>query len=486
MSFLWGQRRDKDEEDSSCSDEGFIDTSAQDDDAFVQTSSLTVIQSNNHTPQTALLDSLPTMTWEQAYRLACLKNNSLKATRWQIESQFPVGQEIPDPETTLLVWKDSTIIEQLVTLLRPSLDQQLIDSASSSSSSSWRSTLWGLWTFGRTNRNEDEEESEDEEPSETLHTDLQEEWIHPAMARSLLEHLASILKTQSHDIVPLSSVLKKKKKQQDATDAPTLLSNLPIEEVKVLCQVLERTGVAVSVHTTPSNECVLVTGSDDISTRLVDYDLQQTARRLEQEYTVLEEQAKKYRAAALAAKQRNMNPLPSMKLYKLCESQMAHKQNHLLQITTIQMTLRQAVHNRSVVQVMGSARTVLRDIHKELEHVHDVMDDVKEAMQDQEEINAAWLQSTVTIETDEEDELLAELQNLTLDEVSGDHPNDKKENNITSIEQDTTEQHLDNTTGAIIAVIDDKRIVDNLTPDSEVKDDKNGVELSPIPIPLLM
>ncbi|GAX22208.1 hypothetical protein FisN_19Lh272 [Fistulifera solaris] len=424
------------------------------------------------------------MTWEQAHRLACLKHNSLKATRWQIESQFPVGQEIPDPEDLLIEWKDDTIIEQLVTLLRPFQDRQLIEESAASSSLSWWSVIQGLWTFGRHRHEEsedkEEEEEEEEPPETTVNSDPHEQWIHPALARSLLEHLISILKSQSHDIVPLSSIWKK---QPDATDEHTLLRHLPLDEVKVLCHVLERTGVPVSVHTTPSNECVLVTRSQDVSTRVVEYDLQQTVQRLEQEYAALEEQAKKYRAAALVAKRRQVNPLPSMKLYKLCESQMAHKQHQLLQITTIQMTLRQAVHNRSIVQVMGSARTVLRDIHKELADVHDVMDDWKEVIQDQDEINAAlMLQSTVTIETDEEDELLRELQKLTLDEVNEDHPNDKKENVVATFGSSASEKFsLPKTTeDALAVIIDDKRIVDDLIPDSAVHDDKHSVELSPV------
>jgi hypothetical protein len=478
MSFLWGQRRDKDD-DSSCSDDEISNTQ-EDDDAFVQTSSssLPVIQSNNPstTPSTRTSNPLSPMTWVQAHRLACMKYNSLKVTQWQIESQFPVGQEIPVPDDLLIEWKDATIIEQLVTLLRPSPEL----TASASPSSWWSVMIRGLWTFVRRNNEEEGSEDEEEEPPETRPTDSHEEWIHPALARSLLENLASILKSQSHDIVPLSSLGKEQ--SEATTEEQTLLRHLPIDEVKVLCQVLERTKVPVSVQTTPSNECVLVSGSSkDVATRLVEYDLQRTAQRLEQESTALEEQAKKYRAAALAAKRCNRNPLPSMKLYKLCESQLAHKQQHLLQITTLQMTLRQAVHNRSMVQAMGSARTVLRDINEELEDVHDVMDDLKEALQDQEETNAALLQSTM--EADEEDELLRELQRLTLDdEINGDPPNDKKDIVVASLKPVNEKYFVQKTTDDAIAVVDDRRIVDNLISESEVNDDKNGVELSPVPI----
>lgn len=482
MSFLWGKIRDNDDNPSCSSDEDDegmnndrMSGDHQADDAlFHAPSSLVVVASNHSVSPNTIPVALPpqqhshTMTWEEAHRLACLQNGSLKATRLQIESQFPIGQEIPVPEDDsllLMVWNEHSIVEQLVTLMKQPdrLKQQRQPSESSSSASSF---LWnairGIWAFTQVNRSknaddEDEESDTYEEQEDTTTMDLQLGLVHPTLARSVLGYLTSIINMNPNEIVPFSSpsLWNKWVMQQEKAADQLALSSFPVDELKVLFQVLERSGVPVSVQTTRSNELVLVTGmlsddKNDVSTRLVEYDLQQTALRLEQEHLALEEQSKKHRKAALAAKQRKGNPIPSMKLYKLCEAQMAHKQNHLLQIETVRMALRQAVNNRSVVQAMGSARTMLRDIHKELENVHDVMDDLKEVMQDHEEVNAA-LQSSVLVETDDEDELLQELQNLCLDAEDGDEPNGIENTNV-SVAPDTTIESTNAATNEIEAV----------------------------------
>ena len=499
MSFLWGKMRDKDEQScSSSSDEERIndDTNTQDDDALRSPSSslahrpaVAVVLSNNPPPTGMILSSQPsrnTMTWEHAHRLACLQNGSLKATRSHIESQFPVGEEIPE-EDSLLVWNEASIVDQLVTLLKPNLAQQG-QSVESSLSFLWNALL-GIWAFARTNRNDDDEDSDnEEEQEEVMNGDLQLALVHPTMARSVLDYLTSILKAHPDEIIPLSPPAPFKKwimQQEKSADHQLWLSSLSLDELKVLLQVLQRTGAPLSVHTTPSsNELVLVTGtsSEAMSTRLVEYDLQQTAVRLEREHSALEEQSKRYRTAALAAKQRKGNPIPSMKLYKLCEAQMAHKQNHLLQIETVRMALRQAVNNRSVVQAMGSARTMLHDIHKELENVHDVMDDLKEAMQDHEEVSAA-LQSASVVGMEDEDELLQELQNLCLDDENGDGSNSKESTEIPSRSDTKIES-----TNAVQDDIENMDEGDVLTSSPvAVKDDiesmNEGVLLSASPVP---
>lgn len=446
MSFLWGKIRGNDGDQScsssSSSDEG-IDTSAQDDALKAPSSSLIVAVSSQPQETDHTACQQPQMTWEQAHRLACMQNGSLKVTRFQIESQFPIGQEIPQQDS-LLLWYKESIVDQLAALIKPNYNHVPENMSESSSSSFLWKTLRGIWTLARTNQNDDEEEEESEEEEEQQETPkldhLQLGIVHLTMARSLLGYLTSIIKTNLDEIVPLSpaSVWNKWVMQQEKAADQVLLSSLSVDELQILFQALERTGVPVSVHTTPSNEFVVMTGtSEDMPSRLVEYDLNQTALRLEQEHLALEEQSKKYRKAALAAKQRNGNPIPSMKLYKLCEAQLAHKQNHLLQIETVRMTLHQAVNNRSVVQVMRSARVMLHDIHKELENVHDVMDDLKDVMQDHEEVSSA-LQSTVMTDTDEE-ELLQELQGLSLDAVNDNQPN-AKENSVVSNQPETKKQ----------------------------------------------
>jgi len=123
-------------------------------------------------------------------------------------------------------------------------------------------------------------------------------------------------------------------------------------------------------------------------------------------------------AKAKMAKKDKKGAMFAMKRRKLYEQEMDKIGNVKMTLETQMMQLESATQNAETFQAMKAGTTAMSNIHKTvgIDKVDDLMDDIREEIENGNEINQAMAQAVDPLCTDE-DELMAELEALGADDL---------------------------------------------------------------------
>lgn len=119
------------------------------------------------------------------------------------------------------------------------------------------------------------------------------------------------------------------------------------------------------------------------------------------------------------AKKDKKGAMFAMKRRKLYEQEMDKIGNVKMTLETQIMQLESATQNAETFQAMKAGTTAMSNIHKQvgIDKVDDLMDDIREEIENGNEINQAMAQAVDPLGCTDEDELMAELEALGADEL---------------------------------------------------------------------
>jgi len=123
-------------------------------------------------------------------------------------------------------------------------------------------------------------------------------------------------------------------------------------------------------------------------------------------------------AKAKMAKKDKKGAMFAMKRRKLYEAEMDKIGNVKMTLETQMMQLESATQNAETFQAMKAGTSAMSKIHEQvgIDKVDDLMDDIREEIENGNEINQAMAQAVDPLCTDE-DELMAELEALGADDM---------------------------------------------------------------------
>ena len=439
---------------------------------------------HHHTTTSTSSSTLP-RTWQAALDETCLQQGTLHASVGAVTQRFAVA-EIPSSDQALLwdvpTVRQAVLVERLQATLRgdsvtttttttkippspPSRTYTLLKGVAKGAVA----TIGSIWSteiesdqYGKDlaqRHNADDDDSIPPPPTtnddvpldETTNvgnTDLALEcllWMRDKMLRQGLLTLPGGAATAAQACHQWLCQMT-----NNNNNAPTrihrLLPSLPAADAACLFDVLQTAGVVEIVVRRPAQDDVLffhagttttatatTTDQEDTSkycrrqVQLALFDLQQRRDEIHQridEWTARRDachrQALHYRRT-----QQETHALHQMRLAKRIAQQVQAQQAVLLQLEEQHLAVENAASNAAVVQVTQQTAAVLRRLRQETADVDQVLEDLQEELDHQEDIQEGFkttLVENTSVLVVDEDDLLAELQALTVQEGDGGAP----------------------------------------------------------------
>jgi hypothetical protein len=398
-------------------------------------------------------------SWDAAHQQTCESLNSIIATPRQvleitIEGPGPNNnntvEERPDV-TKYVSWKNEMQAVELVSKRLLEFQQeeasmkQLHQSASTRRSASWMTPvtwLFQILTTTMTNDDVDDWKQEDDEHDAVARTLV--DWDEPIVnvtraaesCQAILRHLGD-----------MPRVFHRKGEDEETCFYGWChtFSSLPTEQLAFLTKVLIATDYA-----TVKDDCIVLhtdPHGDDVETAVASFQIQQAIQSMETKVDAWVVQIQHCQQTALLmnrAHKPKSQILSELKKKKLLEKHVESARMALLNLEQTQSSLDTVTNQVEIVKLLQVSRDTFRNIKGEIttEQVDEMVSDLQEEMELVTESNAVFLaETTGGSRLNEEDALLEELQNLTLDEGSSKNETTKTSQSMQHLEEtsDTVE-----------------------------------------------
>jgi hypothetical protein len=297
--------------------------------------------------------------------------------------------------------------------------------------------LWtAVWksTSSDNTSNADEEEEDDWEnipAAEESSIGDHEALVHLELTAQVLNCLRTRVQQQHHTAEVVTDIQEWLKKEDEDDAIVSLIHQLSPTQLRACWQVLELEGCDVS-----TNEGILILGPASETER-------QTLQTLHELDTALNTAQERRDALALKVdayfkqasrlRKQGLSPIPAMKTRQLLAQKLQQDDQIILNLEAAKLSITSAVQQASVLAALKSTTRTLQQLRPDLEHVHEVMNDHQDALEDLQQVQDS-LSAPPAVEDDEE--LLRELEALTMNDCS-------EETRVAKIESTLVDHHLE-------------------------------------------